>query len=205
MKIPFTKAHGAKNDFLLTWRRDAPPSDHAGIARAICDRHTGRGRGRLDAGGAGPEVDGCIQLYNSDGSTAEISGNGTRCAAAFLIQNGCEAEAVRVRTGAGVKTATPVGAQRLALRVRNEHGLPGDGAKAFSIAAFHRAARRYALVCGQPAVRRAGGGFRVRLARMERRSSRIRSFRTAPTSRFSEPWTSTSSRRGSMSVGRARP
>ena len=43
MKIPFTKAHGAKNDFLLTWRRDAPAADRAGIARAICDRHTGVG------------------------------------------------------------------------------------------------------------------------------------------------------------------
>ena len=43
VKIPFTKAHGAKNDFLLTWRRDAPPAGHAALARAICDRHTGAG------------------------------------------------------------------------------------------------------------------------------------------------------------------
>ena len=46
MKIPFTKAHGAKNDFLFTWRRDAPDpaaSDHAALARGICDRHTGIG------------------------------------------------------------------------------------------------------------------------------------------------------------------
>ena len=46
MKIPFTKAHGAKNDFLFTWRQDAPDpaaSDHAALARAICDRHTGIG------------------------------------------------------------------------------------------------------------------------------------------------------------------
>ena len=46
MKIPFTKAHGAKNDFLFTWRSDAPDpaaGDHAALARAICDRHTGIG------------------------------------------------------------------------------------------------------------------------------------------------------------------
>src|SRR5437016_1364549 len=46
MKIPFTKAHGARNDFLLTWRADAPEpgiADHAVIARAICGRHTGIG------------------------------------------------------------------------------------------------------------------------------------------------------------------
>jgi diaminopimelate epimerase len=106
MKIPFTKAHGARNDFLLTWRHEAPERDWAPIARAICDRHTGIGadgwliiRLANDA-----EADGEIQLYNSDGSTAEISGNGTRCAAAFLIRHGQAPGLVRIRTGAGIKT-----------------------------------------------------------------------------------------------------
>jgi diaminopimelate epimerase len=38
MKIPFTKAHGARNDFLLTWREEAVVSDFPAMARAICDR-----------------------------------------------------------------------------------------------------------------------------------------------------------------------
>jgi len=50
------------------------------------------------------QADGAIELYNSDGSAPEISGNGTRCAAAFLIHHGHSADAVRIRTGAGVKT-----------------------------------------------------------------------------------------------------
>ncbi|MGA2268431.1 MAG: diaminopimelate epimerase [Bryobacteraceae bacterium] len=109
MKIPFTKSHGAKNDFLLTWRSDAPETGHAEIARAICDRHTGVGADGWMLVGPDPEVDGSIQLYNSDGSMAGISGNGTRCAAAFLIRHGCiqqgrAAGMLRVRTGAGVKT-----------------------------------------------------------------------------------------------------
>jgi len=113
MRIPFTKAHGARNDFLLTWEREAPGpagADRAGIARAICDRHTGVGADgwllvstRAD-GVADSEADGAIQLFNSDGSAAEISGNGTRCAAALLVGHGCAAGAVRIRTGAGVKT-----------------------------------------------------------------------------------------------------
>jgi len=106
MKIPFTKAHGAKNDFLLTWRKDAPETGHQAVAQRICDRHTGVGADgwllvEKDAG-----ADGAIQLYNSDGSVAELSGNGTRCAAAFLLtQAGMPAgqELVRIRTGAGVK------------------------------------------------------------------------------------------------------
>ena len=44
MKIPFTKAHGARNDFLLTPRESLPDDvDHVALARAICDRHTGAG------------------------------------------------------------------------------------------------------------------------------------------------------------------
>jgi diaminopimelate epimerase len=106
MKIRFTKAHGAKNDFLLTWQSDVPEGGLAEIARAVCDRHTGVGADGwlLVAPPADAEAEGSIQLYNSDGSLAEISGNGTRCAAAFLIKHGYAPGLVRVRTGAGIKT-----------------------------------------------------------------------------------------------------
>jgi diaminopimelate epimerase len=105
MKIPFTKAHGAKNDFLLTWEAEAPAGDRAAFARAICERHTGVGADGwlLVTPEAGPEADAAIQLYNSDGSVPEISGNGTRCAAAFLIHHGRADAALRIRTGAGIK------------------------------------------------------------------------------------------------------
>jgi len=49
------------------------------------------------------DYDGAIRLFNSDGSEAEISGNGTRCAAAFLIEHGCRQNELRIRTGAGIK------------------------------------------------------------------------------------------------------
>jgi diaminopimelate epimerase len=105
MRIPFTKAHGAMNDFLLTWRQDAPADGHAAIAKAICHRHTGAGADgwMLVDPPSDAEADGAIQLYNSDGSSAEISGNGTRCAAALLVKHGYAAGVVRIRTGAGLK------------------------------------------------------------------------------------------------------
>jgi diaminopimelate epimerase len=104
MKIPFTKTHGARNDFLLTWVDDAPDDDRAAIARAICDRHTGIGADgwMLVERSTDADADGAIQLYNSDGSMAEISGNGTRCAA-LLVRHGFAAGVVRIRTGAGLK------------------------------------------------------------------------------------------------------
>ena len=106
MKIPFTKAHGARNDFLLTWQPDAPTGDRAALARQICDRHTGIGADgwMLVDRTATAEADAAITLYNSDGSLAEISGNGTRCAAALLLHHGHSGDAVRIRTGAGVKS-----------------------------------------------------------------------------------------------------
>src|SRR5579862_8565532 len=44
MNIPFTKAHGARNDFLITPSEALSPDlDRTALARAICDRHTGAG------------------------------------------------------------------------------------------------------------------------------------------------------------------
>ena len=106
MTIPFTKAHGARNDFLLTWRDSLPENqlDRAETARAICDRHTGVGAdGWLIVSPKTPGTDGAIELWNSDGSRSEVSGNGTRCAAAFLLEAGLAGNDVHIATGAGVK------------------------------------------------------------------------------------------------------
>jgi diaminopimelate epimerase len=104
MNIPFTKAHGAHNDFLLTWRDQLLSSfDAAAAAVAICDRHTGAGADGWLLVSNAADADGAIELWNSDGSRSEISGNGTRCAAAFLIEANRAAENVCILTGAGVK------------------------------------------------------------------------------------------------------
>ncbi len=126
MKIPFVKAHGAKNDFLLTWDEQAPLENRPELARAICDRHTGVGAdgwllvSRCDAA----ECHAAIQLYNSDGSIAEISGNGTRCAAAFAIRAGLAAGEIRIRTGAGVKHLRVLEHSRLAWLFEMNMGAP---------------------------------------------------------------------------------
>ncbi|MGH9614066.1 MAG: diaminopimelate epimerase [Bryobacteraceae bacterium] len=105
MDIPFTKAHGAGNDFLLTSADQANAPDLPAIARAICQRHIGIGADgwmliRKDKAG---DRDATIRLFNTDGSEPEISGNGTRCAAALLISEGHPGEHVRIATGAGIK------------------------------------------------------------------------------------------------------
>jgi len=92
MRIPFIKAQAAGNDFLFTWEADAPRRERAEAARAICSRHAGVGADGwyvVTMPGLEPEeagYDAAIHLYNSDGSEAELSGNGTRCAAAILVE-----------------------------------------------------------------------------------------------------------------------
>jgi diaminopimelate epimerase len=98
LKIPFTKAHGAGNDFLMTWSEQAPDENLPAIARAICDRHTGIGAdGWIIVEGT------AIRLFNADGSEAEISGNGTRCTAAVLLDAGRAGSELDITTGAGAK------------------------------------------------------------------------------------------------------
>jgi len=107
MKIPFSKAHGARNDFLLTWRDQLPAGldEMASAAVAICDRYTGVGADGwlLLSKGDGNKEDAAIELWNSDGSRSEISGNGTRCAAALLVDANSAGPDVRIGTGAGLK------------------------------------------------------------------------------------------------------
>jgi len=99
MNIRFTKAHGAGNDFLLTWTEDAAQVDDLpAMARLICERHTGIGADGWIL------IDGlAIRLFNADGSEAEISGNGTRCAGALLVDAGRTGHEFDIQTGAGPK------------------------------------------------------------------------------------------------------
>ena len=159
LKIPFLKAHGAKNDFLLTQVADLPAGQPlAELARAICDRHTGIGAdGWLHVSPGGEDADGEIRLFNADGSVAEISGNGTRCAAAFLIHEGLSGPDVRIRTGAGVKHLRLLEHTGLHFMFEMNMGTPEIRAAAFQFAALVRRSGRHAGMGGQPAMCRACG------------------------------------------------
>jgi diaminopimelate epimerase len=87
----FTKLHGLGNDFLVA--SPGGPADPAAVgdlARRICDRHTGVGADGLIilSQGAGEPGRFGFRIFNADGSEAELSGNGLRCAAAFLAWSG---------------------------------------------------------------------------------------------------------------------
>lgn len=121
MRIPFTKCHGAANDFLLTWLAEAPAGEEfAAIARTICARHTGIGANGWILVDDRPG----IRLFNSDGSEPELSGNGTRCAAAFLISEERARDDLTIQTGAGPKTLRLIRRQGVTFEFEMNMGRP---------------------------------------------------------------------------------
>jgi diaminopimelate epimerase len=102
--IPFAKTEAHGNDFLLVSEEELPlarSEEGARIARAVCHRLSGVGADGLIVYRAKEGVL-AMTLYNSDGSAAEISGNGVRGLAAYLVYRGrLEGEAVEIETEAG--------------------------------------------------------------------------------------------------------
>lgn len=102
------KAHAFGNDFLLVEEREiANHRDRPALARATCERHRGIGADgliifRRTAHGAS------MQLLNADGSHSEVSGNGVRCLAAWLVAQRSENAdpTVEITTDAGIKRLT---------------------------------------------------------------------------------------------------
>lgn len=123
-KIPFTKLHGAENDFLLTWAEAAPREDLAETACRICARNTGvGGDGWMLVGREGEALR--TRLFNSDGSEAEISGNGTRCAAAFALLKGVSiGPDITIITAAGAKHLRLISRRGNAFRFEMDMGEP---------------------------------------------------------------------------------
>ena len=124
----FTKLHGLGNDFLVVSPAGRAELAAAGtLARKICDRHTGVGADGLillspEAGGAARAG---FRIFNSDGSEAEISGNGLRCAAAYLAWSGAIASPqVLFRTAAGERPSEVIADRGSLFEVKIGLGVP---------------------------------------------------------------------------------
>lgn len=125
--IPFVKAHACGNDFLIIDGAHAP-ADIAAISRRICDRHQGVGADGVEWLFPDKEADIDARLINADGSEAEISGNGTRCVAAYLCSQEPR-EKVVVRTGAGLKTCTLTSRSETQYEFETAMGVPEVGSE----------------------------------------------------------------------------
>jgi diaminopimelate epimerase len=101
--IPFVKASACGNDFLLVDSSLVLPAERTSVTKRMCDRHEGVGADGVEWFLPHASADTEIHLINADGSEAEISGNGTRCVAAYLFSE-LGNEKITIQTGAGLKT-----------------------------------------------------------------------------------------------------
>lgn len=106
--IPFVKAHACGNDFLIVTEEEAAGYDKSELTRALCERNTGIGADGVEFFRWTSDRSGRIRLHNADGSIAEISGNGTRCVAAWMAyESGCQpGDEFSIETDAGVRLCT---------------------------------------------------------------------------------------------------
>ena len=102
--LQFTKMHGAGNDYVyVDCFREPAPSDPAGLARAISDRHRGVGGDGMILICPSEVADARMRMYNADGTEAEMCGNGIRCVAKYVFDHGIKREkSLNIETGAGV-------------------------------------------------------------------------------------------------------
>ena len=103
--LHFLKIHGLGNDFIVTHAADAPAELIAAITRrsvSLCDRQRGVGADGIILITPSATADFKTLIINSDGSVAEMSGNGIRCCAHYLHEAGLsQKKSVAFETGAG--------------------------------------------------------------------------------------------------------
>ncbi len=127
--IPFAKAHGVGNDFLLLDERELGGRDVARLALTICDRHCGIGADGVVILGAAPGVDATFRIYNADGSEATLSGNALRCAAAWLAREAAQPATLSFETRMGRRLVHFLRREGSAAVFRTEIGVPSFGAR----------------------------------------------------------------------------
>lgn len=149
--MEFVKVHSLGNDFLIVdLEESGEVPDIPGFARRICDRHTGVGADGLiiiSVKEKGKAVAG-FRIFNTDGSEPEISGNGLRCAAAYLFAGQkIAAPNIVFQTNAGDREAELLEIQGHQSRIRIEMGTPRLTSKdiPFDDGAYHEKIIDYPL------------------------------------------------------------
>ena len=166
--IPFVKASACGNDFLLIDSSLAPPDIEA-FSRRICDRHNGVGADGVEWMAPHFSADVEIRLINADGSHAEISGNGTRCVAAYICATK-EKEKISILTGAGTKICALTARRDSEYEFEAEMGKPTIDPQ-LALPSGRRRSSWNSGFHGQPALRRLHRRVHSQLAGTSRRNS----------------------------------
>lgn len=101
--MEFTKMHGLGNDFIVIENLDCSIKGMEELAIKVCDRHTGIGADGILVVEKSQSADLKMRILNSDGSEAEMCGNGIRCFAKYAYDRGLvEKRLINIETLAGL-------------------------------------------------------------------------------------------------------
>jgi diaminopimelate epimerase len=130
--IPFVKAHANGNDFLVMDESFAK-NQHAALAKKLCARNTSVGADGIEFLDMRPDGRLFLRLFNADGSEAELSGNGTRCVAAWLAFSE-KLDTVVLGTHGGPRACKVVHQQGAHFEIESEMGVPWLNERTLEIA-----------------------------------------------------------------------
>ena len=122
--MKFTKMHGCGNDYIYVngFQETISPEQKPELVRRLSDRHFGIGGDGVIFINPSKEADFEMEMYNADGTRAQMCGNGIRCVAKFVYDKGLtDAEHISVISAGSVKY--------LDLTVERNPRLPGDRGK----------------------------------------------------------------------------
>jgi diaminopimelate epimerase len=147
-RIAFVKAHAFGNDFLVI-DESLAQGKHAAMAQKLCARNTGIGADGIEFLDRRPDGILFLRLFNADGSEAELSGNGTRCVAAWLAASESLDE-VALGTHGGVRTCRVVRREGPEWRIESGMGVPRVMPRAIEIAGVESAIEGAMVNTGNP-------------------------------------------------------
>ncbi len=103
--IKFTKMHGLGNDYVYIDAINQKIENESSLAKFVSNRHFGIGSDGLILICKSDIADFKMRMFNSDGSEAEMCGNGIRCVGKFVYDKGLtDKTIVKIETLAGIKT-----------------------------------------------------------------------------------------------------
>lgn len=102
--MKFTKMEGCGNDYVYVDCTKETLENAGNVARKVSDRHFGIGSDGLILIKSSDKADFFMEMYNSDGSQAQMCGNGIRCVGKFVYDKGLtQKKSISVETLAGMK------------------------------------------------------------------------------------------------------
>jgi len=126
--LKFTKMHGLGNDFIIIDNRPGLNFDYPGLARNLCRRRLSVGADGILVILPSEKADIRMRIFNSDGSEAEMCGNGIRCFAGYIYKKRIiPHNEMSVETPAGIMKPQVIdkGKDPREIQVRVDMGKPG--------------------------------------------------------------------------------